>query len=441
MTDDEDEVVDADTDLHRRRDVVVAELDVLRARMSQRDPAGAEQRVALLRSELGSPGSLDEVEEGFGLSEFERAVLLLACGPELVGDVGLELMEHTGQSRISFGAALARLPGAHWDALTPQGPLRHWEMLRPTDPDALLASPLVADERLVHHLVGAGHLDERLIQLSQPVEAPSWLPPTLVALAAEVVSRWSANGPVVLRGAQPGNTRAVAASACATVGLAPRLLGAGDLPSGAADLALLIRRMVRETVLGRVAWLIDLDDGEGSVASLGRVLTTCDAPVALLSSGGPGSHPLPRLELPRLDVPRLGVGERRTALASALRRAGTEAPADELDAVAGAFDLPVGDHEVVAHEVAEGRSLWSACRRRPRGDGWPGPGPGPPRHVGRPGAPGSPARAAACSRISGATPVDGARHLGVRAPAEPGPGHRGALHGGEPAPARRWPPR
>ena len=35
---------------------------------------------------------------------------------------------------------------------------------------------------------------------------------------------------------------------------------------------------------------------------------------------------------------------------------------------AGAFDLSVADVEVVAAEVAQGRRLWSACRRRPRAD-------------------------------------------------------------------------
>lgn len=361
----------ADTPAKAQRDLVVAELDIVRALVTGADPQPARDRLAALRETVLGASALDEIETGFGLSSFERQTLLLACGPELVGDVARELLEHTGQARLCFGTALSTLPGAHWDALTHQAPLRHWGMVRLADPDALLSSPLVPDERIVHHLVGIAALDERLSALSQPVEAPPWLPPTLGAVAGEVVSRWAASGPVVLRGPQPATTRVVAAVACAAVGLTPRLLGAADLAATTSDLVVLLRHLVRETVLARVAWLVDLDDlhdARVSVTGLGRALTTCDAPVVLLASTGPGGASIDGMGLPVLEVPRLGVGDRRRALVSALDRVGATVPEQEVAAAAGAFDLSVADVEVVAAEVTQGRRLWSACRRRPRAD-------------------------------------------------------------------------
>jgi hypothetical protein len=354
-----------------QRDIVVAELDVVRALVTGADTQAARDRLADLRETVLGASALDEIETGFGLSAFERQTLLLVCGPELVGDVARELLEHTGQARLCFGTALSTLPGAHWDALTHQAPLRHWGMVRLADPDALLSSPLVPDERIVHHLVGVAALDERLSALSQPVAAPQWLPPTLGAVAGEVVSRWAASGPVVLHGPQPATTRAVAAAACTAVGLTPRLLGAADLAATTSDLVVLLRHLVRETVLARVAWLVDLDDlhdARVSVTGLGRALTTCDAPVVLLASTGPGGASIDGMGLPVLEVPRLGVGDRRRALVSALDRVGAEVPEQEVAAAAGAFDLSVADVEVVAAEVTQGRRLWSACRRRPRAD-------------------------------------------------------------------------
>ncbi|GAA1857177.1 ATP-binding protein [Myceligenerans crystallogenes] len=357
------------SDVATGRDLVHAELDVVRAHLAGRDPGPADERLVGLRSRAGGPTPLDEIEACFDLSGFERRTLLLACGPELVGEVGRELVEHTGRPSVCFGTALAKLPGAHWDAVTHDAPLRHWGLLRPAEPDSVLASPLVPDERILHHLVGIDVLDEQLELLSRHVDAPVELAPTHETIVAEVVRRWATSGPVVLRGPQARTTRAIAAAACAAAGLAPRLLGAADLPAGAADLVVLLRRLARETVLGRVAWVLDLDDAPASfAAAAGRALRSGEAPIVLTVSSRPGGAPVEGLGLPVLQVPRLGAGERRAVLAAALERAGAGAPESELAAVAGAFDLSVPDVDVVAGEVAAGHGLWQACRRRPRAD-------------------------------------------------------------------------
>jgi hypothetical protein len=352
-----------------RRDLTVAELAVVRAQLAGADPGPAGAALADLRRQASAPSPLDVVSEGLGLSAFERATLLLACGPDLVGEVARELAEHGGGPRLTFATALEKLPGAHWDALTHRGPLRRWQLLCPAEPDVLLTSPLVPDERVVHHLVGIDTLDERLELASRSLDVPPHLPHTYAGVVTDVVSRWRGGSPVVLRGPQPRTTRALAAATCAAVGLWPRLLGAEALAAGAAGLTTTLQRLVRETVLGRVAWVLDVDEASGpTVSELGRALTGTESPILLVGSTRPGGAALDALGLPVVDVPRLGAGERRITLAGALERAGAAASDDELDAAAGAFDLALPDVDTAAAEVAQGIGLWAACRRRPRAD-------------------------------------------------------------------------
>ena len=68
----------------------------MRALVTGGDAEAARARLAELRETIAGASALDEIEAGFGLSAFERQTLLLACGPELVGDVARELLEHTG---------------------------------------------------------------------------------------------------------------------------------------------------------------------------------------------------------------------------------------------------------------------------------------------------------------------------------------------------------
>ncbi len=362
------EAVPASADLER--DQVVAELAVVRALLAGRDTRAAQQELGRLRAISDEPGRLDVIESAFGLSPFERQVLLLAAGPDLVGEVGHDLLEFTGQPRLTFAAALARLPEAHWDALTHRAPLRGWSLLRVTDAaDSVLTCPLLIDERIVHFLAGVDVLDERLELLSAPVAPPFPLPASYASIAGEILDRWSEGSAVVLRGPQPRTVRAIAAACCHSIGLGPRLIAAADLPTSAAALAPLVRRLVRETVLARVGWLLDLDDAPRIlVDALGKALTGSDAPVVLLASSRPGALSLDGLAAPVLEVPRLSAGERRDALAMALRSTGMTVADAEVEAAAGAFDLALPDLEAVAVDVLSGHPLWAACRRRPRAE-------------------------------------------------------------------------
>ena len=99
---------------------------------------------------------------GFGLTPFERSVLLLAAGPELVAAVGDDLTSATGGSRRRSAWRWLRFQRRTGAPLLPAGALRRWNLVELLDPASPTRSPLMIDERVLHHLAGAGHLDARL---------------------------------------------------------------------------------------------------------------------------------------------------------------------------------------------------------------------------------------------------------------------------------------
>ena len=352
------------------RDAVVAELGVLRALLRRAagdggadvDAARHEHEAACRR--LDGPSSLDELAAGFQLSQFERAVALLAAGPELVGSVAGELEAATGSARLTFGAALALLPDAHWSAVTPPAPLRRWMLVRLQDPSSPTGSPLVVDERVLHHIAGAGHPDAGLAAITRVVQPALELPATLRRRADLLRHAWTENQIVLLHGPQPANIRAVAAAAAADSRLVLRELSDRDVPLDAGARDSLWRLMERETVLGGVAWAVDLTgaDQVGRNAVAGGC-ATLDAPVVFL--GDDADVVLPQ-GTAVVDVPRLPLSERRGALDLALHRHGAGPPAEEVERAAGVFDLPLDDLDAAAADTAAGRRLWQACRSRGR---------------------------------------------------------------------------
>ena len=346
------------------RDAVMAELEVVRCHLRGEPTDESEARVLETAERLGVPSTLDDVATGFGLTRFERSALLLAAGPELVAEVGEEVAALGAGSRPTFGLALAVLPDAHWSAITPPAPLRRWGLVRLADPSSPTRSAVLVEERVLHHLAGAGHLDARVAAISRPATAPAWLPPDLGAAAERVAECWRANRTVVVHGPQLGNVRAVVAAAAERLDMSAMTLSAYDVPRDAEERDRLLRDLERDTVLSGCAWVVELNDTRtDDVRALTATMMTLDAPLALLASDTEVELP-PEASVVRID--RLHVGARREAISSALRRAGSTSSGEEIDAAAGVFDLALDDVEAVAKDVSAGVPLWTACRDRSR---------------------------------------------------------------------------
>ncbi|MDQ3929213.1 MAG: ATP-binding protein, partial [Chloroflexota bacterium] len=190
---------------------------------------------------LPAPPALETLSETFGLSPFEREVLLMCAGMELDSTFAALCANAQGDPQRAyptFGLAMAALPDVHWSATTPAAPLRYWRLVEVGTGDTLATSPLRIDERVLHYLAGVAHLDERLQGLVEPLQAPGDLLSSHRAVVHRIVGHWSRTegaspGPVIhLCGDEDAGKQAVAAAACATLGLQLHAVHAADIPAG-----------------------------------------------------------------------------------------------------------------------------------------------------------------------------------------------------------------
>jgi len=210
----------------------------------------------------------------FGLSSFEREVLLLCAGMEL--DAGFAERCAAAQSNPdrrypTFGLALAALSDPHWSGLSPGGPLRYMRLIEVGNGAGLVQSPLRIDERILHYLTGVQHLDQRLEGFVRPVEPFSELVPSYQKLAERVAGAWSRPGgsaPAVhLRGSDLGTMKAIALHACAQVGFGLWQVSAHHLPIDARELGSLLRLWEREALLGSYALFLACEESDSMDAA------------------------------------------------------------------------------------------------------------------------------------------------------------------------------
>ena len=222
------------------------------------------------------PFALDALCTAFDLSSFERKILLMCAGAELDSRfAGIYGAAHGDPRRSypSFGLALAAFADSHWTALSPARPLRLWSLVEVLNGDGLTTSALRVPERVLQYLAGVPCIDERLRALVKPLPVPDELVPSHRSLAEEVAAVWSQAGsgrviPIIeLLGSEAAGKRALAAVACAFLGLQLHCIPAWAVPRNAPDLDGFLRLWEREAVLSSSALLLDCDDTTGSEAS------------------------------------------------------------------------------------------------------------------------------------------------------------------------------
>jgi ATPase family protein associated with various cellular activities (AAA) len=311
---------------------IAAAIEELLARLrgAEADAAAArERREAAAR---GEP-ALATVAGRLGLTGFERELLLLAAAAQLDPRVPVP----------TYALAASALDGAHWSAITPGRPLRRLRMLELGD-GPLASCPLTADERIVHHLLGLGELDDRLQPTARRLAGPGPLPPSQEDVAARIAALWRrppAAPPVHVSGRHRGDRLAVVARAAERAGLA--LHAVTSVPADPAERDEWLRLWQRELVL-EPAGLV-LEDA-GAAAAL-------EGPVACC-----GDEPAP-LERPAayFEVARPSPSEQRERWSARL----PSEPAEQLDAVTAQFDLGSSDIDRVAAS-RNGTGLWHRCR-------------------------------------------------------------------------------
>jgi AAA+ superfamily predicted ATPase len=304
---------------------------------------------------LSPPPALNRVTEAFGLSHFERDVLVMCAGVEL--DARVASLCGTGPT---FGLTLAALEDAHWSAITPAAPLRRWRLIEVPGNGPLTNATLRVDEHVLHVLAGVPGADPRLTGVVSSVPAVAGTTPGQTPAAHTLADLWRTHeGPVgVLTGADRDTRIAVAAHAAADLGMFLALLDPRALPTDPGTREELARLLERESVLSSRAFVLEC--GTDTVPAVDALLSLTSAPLVVSAADPPA---LRRSSTLIVDVPRPTALEQRE-----LWRALTadEAP---IDALVAAFDLSCSTIRTATMTAGpDPAALWNACRVLDRPD-------------------------------------------------------------------------
>ncbi len=319
-----------------------------------------------------APPAIDRLSEIFGLSSFERDILLLAAAIEMEP----ELAAASG-SPATFGLALAKLADPHWDALTPTGRLRRFRLIELERGHGLTSAPLRIDERILHCLVGINQLDPRLESWLERSPFPDWIAEEHKAIAAEAVrvlgtamSGAPSGSPALLLlcGDDEQGQEDVATFAASRIGLQLFKVRADDLPPVGPDLDQIALLWERESLLLPAALLIRC--GQTGLSTSARRLAERLPGVVMLSS--PETLHLNRTFL-RFDVNKPAPAEQRLLWQNALGPMAASLNGT-LDRLSDQFRLSARTIHSTGALVdpqnggVDPRELWNICRSltRPR---------------------------------------------------------------------------
>jgi|SRR5579862_8879526 len=218
-----------------------------------------------------SPAAIDWLSGAFGLSFFERDVLLLCAGVEMDTRLAALCAEAHGnpqRTHATFGLAMAVLADPHWSALTPTRPLRRFRLVEAQTGHGLTSAPLRIDEHILHLLAGINTLDARLVSLLRAAVAPQWFTREHQLLAARIL-RCLNNDPVSIPvfhfcGDDPQGQEDIAGLAARKAGRQLFVLRAEDIPPVGQDLEQFQILWQRESLLLPGALLIQCNNETGS---------------------------------------------------------------------------------------------------------------------------------------------------------------------------------
>jgi hypothetical protein len=369
--------------------LLVAEFARLKQRLRPApDQTASADMLTEARQALRGESAIDWLTAAFGLSAFERDLLLLCAGAEMDADLARACALGQGDVTrpwVSFGLALAVLESPHWSALTPQRPLRRWRLLEADDNAGLASGRLRIDERVLHFLAGINELDIRLAHLLRPAIAlPRQAAAHAVATQAVISALSAASGAtaqgqpvIVLEGDDPTAQEDIAARSAEALGLNCLTLIAEDIPLSAEERAALITLWQREATLLGSALLVLLADPATAAGAAARALVERVGGLCLLACP---AAPALIAKNRRFTINKPAGTDRRQLWIDALGPKGAQRAGLELDRAASHFRLDSRALQTIAHSLetvlptpagagspTAPTPLWDGCRQESRG--------------------------------------------------------------------------
>ncbi|HEY4146803.1 ATP-binding protein [Pinirhizobacter sp.] len=320
------------------------------------EPAEGTQLAISLDDTAGGDAHVPALEllaERMELTDFERDILLLCIGmemdtrwPALCADA-----QHDATKPFpTFGLAFAALEGPSWDAMSPQRPLRYWQLLDIHQPGTqpMIGAALMADERIVNFAKGMNYLDPRIAPLVMVLPSAA-LPASQEGVARSIattlgqVPRGQPLPVVQLLGSDGASKRAVARAVADLMQAQGLELASDLLPASVAEQENLLRLWQRENQLLSLALLVaatDTQDEQGTprlrrfLARAGG-LTLVDVREPLASLG---------VDTIAIDVDKPTASEQRAAWKGVLG----DGSDDHARQLAGHFDFDTGSIQRIA---------------------------------------------------------------------------------------------
>ena len=343
------------------------------------------------------PPALDTLCQMFNLSAFERGILLLCAAVEIDPKLAhhyAAIQSAPPRPYPTLQLALQYITEAHWDALTPAAPLRHWQLVTLASDEPLTTQAIKIDERILHYLMGVTYLDPVLERCAVPVASPIALPPSQQVLADRLAKAWQqGHSPLVnLYGGSRSSREAIAAAACSQYRGRLYALEVATVPTDSEMRSHFQRRWEREAALCNHSLLIDADAARTPEKAAflqsfiqrqrGRLIVSSDDPWTLPSSTGrQANQPL------RLEVVSPSTAEQVLLWEQALGELSAFEPL-ELGPIVSQFGLDpedifqvssrigsqIGDNHLEEEDVKEKdleetkleKRLWQACRQQAR---------------------------------------------------------------------------
>jgi hypothetical protein len=259
------------TDVNQQ--LMVAEFARIRARLAGEDSKAVTDDSCEIRAVLPAPSAIDRLVDCFGLSTFERDILLLCAGVEM--DTNLATLcaaaqDNPQRSCATFSLALATLEEPHWSALSPVRPLRRWRLVEVSEESGLANARLHIDERVLHFLAGINYLDTRLEPLLQTGSISATMADSHRDISEVIVNAlYERNAPahiIQLQGDDRDGQADIAAGVAAELGLQLHILRAEDIPANPIERDSFANLWQRESVLLSSALLIECRDQANSAA-------------------------------------------------------------------------------------------------------------------------------------------------------------------------------
>ncbi len=335
--------------------------------------------------------ALAELERLFGLSSFERDIVLLCAGVEMDGRFApLLAAAHNDQTRRlpTFALALSMFPDAHWSALIPDCPLRAWRIVELSGAGVTSAG-LRLDERILHFLAGVSGVDERLhgiVTRLDPDPSDGGVHDDVASALAAHLEEQISSGPAArsalttaqITGSDGESRFEIAAAACEAIGSGGFIVRAADIPALAAERFALGRLIAREALLSGAVIVLDasLDADAARVAHFvesmraAPVVVSAAEPIASLT-GMPVAFEIPATtRSERLAQWEEALGPSAASLNGALSR--VNAHFDLKRPAIRAIATTLRARASAAGGAANlGDALWDNCRavRRPQMEG------------------------------------------------------------------------